>query len=70
MVQRPSKLPRSAVASEGEADIARYIAEMAGELAALARHRRFDLLAYFLAMAEAEARTMARGADSSGTAGD
>lgn len=39
-------------------DAARYIAEMTGELAEMARTSRLDLLAYLLEMAQAEVRRL------------
>lgn len=47
-------------------EVARYIAAMTAELAAMARPARFDLLVYFLEMAEAEAKAQA---DKSGELG-
>lgn len=37
-------------------DVALYLAQMTGELAALARSAQFDLLGYFLEMARIEAK--------------
>jgi hypothetical protein len=42
-------------------ELARYIADITAELAALARAARLDLLAYFLNMANAESEANARG---------
>jgi hypothetical protein len=41
-------------------EAARYIAQLTGELAAIARHTKLDLLAYFLDMARMEAVTRGR----------
>ncbi len=41
-------------------EMARYVAQMAGELAAMARATRLELLAYFLEMARIEATTRSR----------
>ena len=41
------------------ADLAVYIAQLTGQLAAMARDQRLDLLAYFLDMARIEAATQA-----------
>lgn len=41
--------------------VARYVADLAAELAALARAQRLDLLAYFLDMAVMEAEQKADG---------
>ena len=41
-------------------DMARYIAQMSGELAAMARATKLELLAYFLEMARIEATTRSR----------
>ena len=41
-------------------EMSRYIAQMAGELAAMARATRLELLAYFLEMARIEATTRSR----------
>ena len=41
-------------------DIARYIAQMTTEMAAIARSANLDLLAYFLEMAKIEANVTAR----------
>lgn len=43
--------------------VARYVADLAAELATLARGQRLDLLAYFLDMAVLEAENQARGAE-------
>ena len=40
-------------------EAARYIGQMTGEMALLARGARLDTLAYFLEMARIEAQTMA-----------
>lgn len=40
-------------------EAARYICQMTGEMALLARGARLDTLAYFLEMARIEAQTMA-----------
>jgi hypothetical protein len=56
-----SKDAQPAVADASEA--ARYIAEFAAELSAVARHARLDLLAYLLDMARIEA---ARAGDAAG----
>jgi hypothetical protein len=42
------------------AEVARYIADMTAQLGAMARAAGLDLLAYFLAMANAESETEAR----------
>ena len=44
----------------GPADAADYIAQMAGELARIARTAKLDPLAYFLEMARIEATTCLR----------
>jgi hypothetical protein len=44
----------------GPADAADYIAQMAAELAQIARTAKLDALAYFLEMARIEARTCLR----------
>ncbi|PSC02804.1 hypothetical protein SLNSH_22025 [Alsobacter soli] len=49
--------PQEPAATE---DIARYIAQMTTEMAALARSANLDLLAYFLEMAKIEANVTAR----------
>ena len=41
-------------------EVARYIGQMSGELAGMARKSDFDLLAYFLEMARVEARALVR----------
>ena len=41
-------------------EMSRYIAQMAGELAAMARATKLELLAYFLEMARIEATTRSR----------
>jgi len=41
-------------------EVARYVSQMSGELAAMARKSDFDLLAYFLEMARVEARALVR----------
>jgi hypothetical protein len=48
-----------------EVAVARYIADMAGQLEAMANAARLDLVAYFLAMARAESESAARAADAS-----
>lgn len=73
--RRRNELPRRAVApslapplaadvsvsDRGEtAAVARYIADMAGQLESMAIAARLDLLAYFLAMARAESEASAR----------
>lgn len=41
-------------------EIARYVAQMSGEMAAMARSAKLDVLAYFLEMAKIEANTIGR----------
>lgn len=61
------KMPELAVVENGShgpaspAEVASYIAELAGELARLARSTELDLLAYLLDMAEREASLTAEG---------
>ena len=43
-------------------EISRYIAQMAGEMAGMARSAKLDVLAYFLEMAKIEANTIGRAA--------
>ena len=50
---------RQSHAIQDEAAVARYVGDLAAELAALARAQRLDLLAYFLDMAVLEARQAA-----------
>lgn len=45
---------------EAEAEIASYIAQLSGEMSALAETSRLDLLAYFLSLARLEAETIVR----------
>ena len=63
-VAPPLAPPLAADASESDgADtpaVARYIADMAGQLESMAIAARLDLLAYFLAMARAESEASAR----------
>jgi len=47
--------------TDRKADVARYIADMTAQLAAMARAADLDLLAYFLNMANAESESIARG---------
>jgi hypothetical protein len=49
-----------------EVAVARYIADMTGQLEAMAKAAHLDLLAYFLAMARAESETAARAVEASG----
>ena len=44
----------------GRSEIARYIAQLTGELARLAADAQLELLAYLLSMAESEAAASAR----------
>lgn len=46
--------------AQGCEEAARYIAQMSGELAAMARSSKLELLAYFLDMARIEATTRSR----------
>jgi hypothetical protein len=46
--------------------VARYIADMTGQLESMANAARLDLVAYFLAMARAESETVARAAEAPG----
>ena len=46
-------------ATAAQAEIASYIAQMAGELALLASSAKFELLAYFLDMARVESELIA-----------
>lgn len=66
---QPLRDPLPRILAEGAArandpqaveEMARYIAQMAGELAAMARVTRLELLAYFLEMARIEATTRSR----------
>lgn len=43
-------------------EISRYIAQMSGEMAVMARSAKLDVLAYFLEMAKIEANTIGRAA--------
>ena len=45
--------------------VARYVADMTGQLEAMARGARMELLGYLLAMARAEAESLAREAEES-----
>lgn len=45
---------------QGVEELSRYIAQMSGELAAMARATKLELLAYFLEMARIEATTRSR----------
>jgi len=55
-VRRPEQA-RASGADRGE--LATYIAQMTGQMAAMARGEKLDLLAYFLDMARIEAATQA-----------
>lgn len=55
----PDGVPRSNDPQAVE-EMARYIAQMSGELAAMARATKLELLAYFLEMARIEATTRSR----------
>ena len=46
--------------AEGTEAVARYLADMTGQLESMARAAEFDLLAYLLAMARAEADAVSR----------
>ncbi len=65
-VQAPPPDRTASLAAEATA-VARYIADMSGQLESLASAARLDLLAYFLAMARAEGEASAR-ADASSMA--
>ncbi len=47
-------------APDHPAEVARYVAQITGELSALARSSRLDTLVYFLEMARHEAQAQAR----------
>ena len=53
---------RSAFASQGDGTeaVTRYLADMTGQLESMARAANLELLAYLLAMARAEAESLAR----------
>lgn len=51
---------RNEVEPADKTDTARYIAEMSAELSALAGGAKYDLLAYFLSMAQVEADAIVR----------
>ena len=55
----PPADPTASRAAEAGA-VARYIADMAGQLESMATAARLDLLAYFLAMARAESEAASR----------
>jgi hypothetical protein len=60
-VQAPSPpLDRTASPAAEAIAVARYIADMAGQLESMASAVHLDLLAYFLAMARAEGEASAR----------
>ncbi|MHB2165956.1 hypothetical protein [Alsobacter sp. R-9] len=52
----PAKTP----APQHPAEVARYVAQITGELSALARSARLDTLVYFLEMARHEAQSQSR----------
>lgn len=58
----PASSPAADWSSRGddEAAVARYIADMTGQLEAMAVSAHLDLLAYFLSMARAESEISAR----------
>ena len=51
---------REAGSKEKGQPVARYVADMTGQLEAMARGARMELLGYLLAMARAEAESLAR----------
>ena len=50
--------PKAALPSDSQAEIAAYLAQMAGEMARLAAASKFELLAYFLDMARVESELL------------
>jgi len=66
-VQAPPPPDRTASLAAEAIAVARYIADMSGQLESMASAARLDLLAYFLAMARAEGEASAR-ADASSMA--
>lgn len=50
--------PRSEPVGADPAEVARYVSQMAAELAALSRSAKLDVLAYFLDMARVEAASV------------
>ena len=65
-MRRTMSLPSKSAAPEDNADVidatdlARYIAEMSGEMAALSRRAGWPLVTYFLEMAELQAQERLR----------
>ena len=47
-----------ALAKDAQAEVAAYLAQMAGEMAQLAASSKFELLAYFLDMARVESELL------------
>ena len=54
--------PAPSEARDPATDVARYIADMTAQMAAMASAARLDLIAHFLNMAHAESETIARAA--------
>ena len=52
--------PREAGSNDKAQPVARYVADMTGQLETMARGARMELLGYLLAMARAEAESLAR----------
>ena len=57
--------PREPGSRDKAQPVARYVADMTGQLEAMARGARMELLGYLLAMARAEAENLAREAEES-----